>query len=122
MMAALKPMLFVVGTFLENETPQMLLIFLLTLSTLGGISVLMIRTYQRTTRLTFIEKLPALLGLFMVHEALGILSHAIYYTKVIGENPTTGQMLEKIQQIVWYDSIYLFPLLIIVGFTKSKIV
>lgn len=117
-----KLVLFTIGIFLENDTYQMRLLFLATLIIFGFTASYMIKTYKRKTKLKFIEKLVGLLGLFIVYSIVGTIVHYCYYTIIIGENPTTSQVFEKIQEIVKYDLMYLILTLPVIGFTKSKVI
>lgn len=117
---SVKSILFVVGTFIENQTMPMAVITLAILLSLCSITFLMIRNFNGFSKLKLIEKLAATLTLFLIHELWGILLHTIYYLGILGQKPTNQEFFQKALEILKYDSFMLILMLIIALAVNSR--
>lgn len=88
----------------------------------SAISILMIKSYESNRKLTFIEKLLAFNLLFVIYSIVGILLHFIYFNFILGQNPTSNQFVNKIFEIIQYDSHLIIITTIILSFVNSKVV
>ena len=114
--------LFIAGTFIENQTIPMGFLTLAYLSAFCCVSIVMIRNFRRSTKLKLIEKLLAVSALFLTHEIWGVLFHSVYFVGILGQEPTTQELLNKALEIVKFDSHVLVITAIISRFINSKVV
>ena len=115
-----KSILFIIGTFIENQTIEMGILTLTYLSAFCWISIAMIRNFRRNTKLKLTEKLIAVTILFLVHEIWGILLHSAYFIGILGQEPNTQELLNNIIGIMTYDLHILLIAGIISVFVSSK--
>lgn len=117
-----RTILFTLGTFIENGTFG---IALLTLAYLFGFSIssiLMIKTYRRSTRLNIVEKIFAVVILFIGYEIFANLIHLVYFTLILGQNPSINEVLNKTLEILQYDSYILVLTIVLAVFINSKVI
>ncbi len=117
----IKLVLFILGSFIENGTLGMGLITLAYFVGFSTISILMIKSYKRKTKLNFIEKLLAVTILFLIYVIFGNLLNFIYFTLILGQDPSANEVINKTLEIIRYDSYLLFLTMIIVVFVNSKV-
>lgn len=115
-----KSILFVIGTFIENQTIGMGILTLAYLSAFCLISIAMIRNFRRNINLKLIEKLIAVTILFLVHEVWGILLHYAYFIGILGQEPNTQEFLNNMIAIMIYDLHILVIAGVISIFISSK--
>ncbi|MEL6847880.1 MAG: hypothetical protein AAFP92_05150 [Bacteroidota bacterium] len=116
----IKTMLFILGTFLENNSPLMALLTIVYLATFCAVAIVMIRSFQRRTKLTLIEKIGTVAILFAVYEVCGILLYILYFTGIIGQEAPMNVILNKIVQIIKFDSPIFIVSAFVIGFVQSK--
>lgn len=116
-----KLILFTIGTFIENQTIEMGILTLSYLLTFCLISIAMIRNFRRNIKLKQIEKLTAVTILFLVYEIWGILLYSVYFIGILGQKANTQQLLNKIIEIMIYDSHILLIAGIISVFVSSRL-
>jgi hypothetical protein len=119
---AIKLILFTLGTYIENGTLEMGLLTVIYLIGFISISILMIKTYKRSTKLHFIEKLFSVTLLFLSYEIFGNLLHFVYFTLILGQNPSRNEVLNKTLEILLYDSFMLVLTILVVAFINSKVI